>query len=115
MGCFSGPTPLGGWTSPGPGLHVRPQKFCRKFNVGLDKPRVAGPVLAMASALTSGFLGHDVPGAVFLGVPVLSVARTLILAVRLRGAPPPGQWFCTPLPAVFSTIARVGLEIQRGK
>lgn len=48
-------------------------------------------VLAMAGALTCGVLGHDGLGAVFLGVPVLSVARALILAVRPRGAPPPGH------------------------
>lgn len=48
-------------------------------------------VLAMASALACGLLGHDVLGAVFLGVPVLSVARALILAVRPRGVPPPNR------------------------
>lgn len=46
-------------------------------------------VLAMTLALICGLLGHDTLGVVFLGVPVLSVARALIMATRPRGNQPP--------------------------
>ena len=67
------------------------QQYARTDVVRGSWQGVGVTVLAMASALTCGLLEHDALGAVFLGVPVLSVARALILAVRPRGARPRGQ------------------------